>query len=111
VGDITKPDYNVEGYYFLSDNIVNSLQENIISHLGDLNSGVELGLNGNPTPAGFISIVPVSDLSDNGVIKFRSTEFSHPDESDEDRAIDMSIMTSMNPYLVDYVPPYNPDSN
>lgn len=98
VGDITKPDYNVGGYYFLSDSGVASLQQNIISHLGSLNSGVipNDALNNGNAPSGLVSIVPVSDMTDNGVIKFCSIEFSDPDESDEDRAIDMSLLVSIN---------------
>jgi hypothetical protein len=110
VGDITEPDYNVSGYYFLSDSEVyaqessaeiyedTSLQRLIISHLGNLNSGVipNDALNNGNAPSGLVSIVPVSDMTDNGVIKFRSIEFSNPDESDEDRAIDMSLLVSIN---------------
>lgn len=98
IGDGASPEYNVGGYYFLSDSGVTSLQQNIISHLGSLNSGVipESGLNNGNAYPGFVSIVPVSDMADNGVIKFRSIEFSDPDESDEDRAIDMSLLVSIN---------------
>lgn len=39
-------------------------------------------------------IVPISDLSDNGVIKFNSTSFSHPDQDQEDRVLDLSITIS-----------------
>lgn len=40
------------------------------------------------------AIVPISDLSGTGVIKFNSTVFSHPDSADEDRALDMSMTVS-----------------
>ena len=40
-------------------------------------------------------IVPISDLSGTGVIKFNSTSFSHPDTDQEDRALDLSIIASL----------------
>lgn len=69
--------YNLDGYYFLSDNDVVRFQE-----------GIKYEQNN------YLTIVPVSDLTDNGVIKFRSIEFEHPNIADEDRAIDMSIIGS-----------------
>ena len=41
-------------------------------------------------------IVPVSDLTGTGVIKFYSTLFSHPDIDQEDRALDLSIIARCN---------------
>lgn len=71
-----------DGYYFLSDNEVDSFQEGI-------NYSLQPG-----QPYLYLTIVPVSDLTDNGVIKFRSTAFTHPNISDEDRAIDIAIIGS-----------------
>jgi hypothetical protein len=94
------PQYNIEGYYFITDHEINNIQSSLIYQ----------GPREGPGPSNIansrITIVPVSDLTDNGVIKFRSTSFSHPDESDEDRAIDMKII----PMLPEGVDPLPPDS-
>jgi hypothetical protein len=80
---------NQEGYYFLSDNELEEFQWGINFAMGLIPPG-----DGNSPPPLTLTIVPVSDLTSNGVIKFRSTEFEHPNISDEDRAIDMSIIGS-----------------
>ena len=82
------------GYYFLSDSEVSTLNQSISYIINNgryekAPSGLRSGLGG-----GFVSIVPVTDMNDNGVIKFRSIEFSDPDGTDEDRAIDMSVTIS-----------------
>jgi hypothetical protein len=70
-------EYNISGFYFLSDNKLSTIQYLISENIDNYN---------------LTTIVPISDLTDNGVIKFRSTTFNHPDESDEERVIDMSIV-------------------
>ena len=73
---------NSEGYIFLSDSEVINYQQAISRALFVSTNRI------------ILTIVPVSDLTDNGVIKFRSTSFTHPNISDEDRAIDMSVIGS-----------------
>jgi len=47
-----------------------------------------------------VIIVPISDLTDNGVVKFDSVNFSHPDEAAEDRALDFVLRASINKILL-----------
>jgi hypothetical protein len=54
-------------------------------------SAVQSAFSSVPTQNSTVTIVPVSDLSGTGVIKFNSTTFSHSDTADEDRALDLSI--------------------
>lgn len=88
---------NQDGYYFLSDTPVPGVSAN---ELEDFQQGINFAMSLLPDlvdyypPPLALTIVPVSDLTGNGVIKFRSTEFEHPNVSDEDRAIDMSIIGS-----------------
>lgn len=89
------PTPHPDGYYFLSDLELNSIQSNITTTYSTVVYPSSGTLNNSYLP-GFISIVPVTNMTDNGVIKFRSIEFNDPDESDEDRAIDMSIVTSID---------------
>ena len=72
--------YALEGYYEISDELTTYIGGRIQHQIGSTSHRVTL--------------VPVSSLSDNGVIKFLSTSFSHPDEADENRAIDMVITVS-----------------
>jgi len=65
----------LEGYYALSESEVESL------FLSEYSTNT--------------AIVPISDLTDTGVIKFNSTLFSHPDSDQEDRALDLSIIASL----------------
>jgi hypothetical protein len=82
---------NPDGYYFLSDEQVAFLNNQIYE---SINNGVLRPINPG-LGQGLASIVPVSDMTGTGVIKFRSIEFTDPDETDENRAIDMSVTISM----------------
>lgn len=86
-----QPEYNIEGYYTISDATVNGIQ--VFIKYNQPGSGSNIAGPELKALENFL-IVPVSSLIDNGVIKFITTEFSHPDEGDEDRALDMSITVS-----------------
>lgn len=76
----SKPVYNLEGYYELDESAIVSVQNIFIN---------------TPTQRNIVTIVPISDLTDTGVIKFNSTTFSHPDIDQEDRALDLRITVSV----------------
>lgn len=96
-GDPMVARINQDGYYFILDTFQPGISSN---ELEDFQQGINFAMDllppndGNSPPPLALTIVPVSDLTGNGVIKFRSTEFEHPNISDEDRAIDMSIIGS-----------------
>lgn len=88
------PIYNLEGYYSLTDEAMVGIEQQIQLQLARpiyifAPSSMQYNLTG------LISIVPVSDLYENGVIKLRSIELVDPDDADEDRIIDMSISISI----------------
>ena len=88
---------NQDGYYFLLDTPVPGVSANELEEFQwGINFAMDLlpPIDGRSPPPLALTIVPVSDLTGNGVIKFRSIEFEHPNVSDEDRAIDMSIIGS-----------------
>lgn len=89
------PDYHPDGYYFLTDQIVNAIGNQIRTPAISISKVWPYTTLNDGAVDGFISIVPVSDMNDNGVIKFRSTEFTHPPITDENRAIDMSVSTTI----------------
>jgi hypothetical protein len=68
--------YNVLGYYTLTSGQAQS------------------AFGSTPSQNSSVIIVPISDLSGTGVIKFNSTTFSHPDTDQEDRAWDLKIKIS-----------------
>ena len=72
----TSASYALSGYYALSS------------------AQAESAFGSIPTQNSTVTIVPISDLSGTGVIKFNSTTFSHPDTNQEDRAWDLSITIS-----------------
>ena len=66
----------------------------LTGYYGLTSSQAESAFGSTPTQNSTVIIVPISDLSGTGVIKFNSTTFSHPDSSQEDRAWDLKIKIS-----------------
>ena len=66
----------------------------LTGYYGLTSAQAESAFGSTPTQNSTVTIVPISDLSGTGVIKFNSTTFSHPDSGQEDRAWDLKITIS-----------------
>lgn len=77
---------NIDGYYQLTLEQVQSMK--ILSSGGNEGDGPQFNF------LDIVTLVPISDLAGTGVIKFESTEFTHPDLDQEDRVLDALIQFS-----------------